>query len=142
MMMMRTIVVAVLTLLSSTAAFTTVPTGRFDGALLGRVSSALQAEAVELTLDLPPSGSDLAVMMKIEPCLPVPSEMVVVRYTLPFGLSVEPRQNLAVCTKDGLGGEKEGDILRFTSQWTLGLPKGDGLISTAAAFSGTSSGSN
>jgi hypothetical protein len=134
-MTIRTTALAVMALLSSAAAFTTLPTGRSDVAV-GRVSSALQAEPVELALDLPPSGSGLTVMMKIEPCLPAPSEMVVVRYKLPFGLNVEPRKNLAVCTKDGLGGEKEGDVLRYTSQWTLGLPKGDGLITTAAAFSG------
>ena len=28
------------------------------------------------------------------------------------------------------------DILRFTSQWTMGLPRGNGAITTAASFSG------
>lgn len=63
-------------------------------------------------------------------------ELVVVRYDLPFGLNVEPQNNLAVCTKDGPGGEKVGDVLRYTSQWTMGLPQGDGLVSTVASFSG------
>jgi len=43
---------------------------------------------------------------------------------------------MAVCTKDGPGGEKVGDVLRLTSQWTMGLPRGNGIISTAASFSG------
>lgn len=34
------------------------------------------------------------------------------------------------------GGEKVGDVLRYTSQWTLGLPRGDGVITTAMSFSG------
>ena len=74
--------------------------------------------------------------MKISPILSVPSEIVEVRYKVPFGLNVEPRKGLAVCTQDGEGGEKKGDVLRYTSQWTLGLPAGDGLATTAAAFSG------
>ena len=45
------------------------------------------------------------------------SEGVVVRYDLPFGLNVENQDGVAVCTKDGEGGEKVGDILRFTLQW-------------------------
>ena len=94
-------------------------------------------ETVRLTVDLPPSGSDRTATMKIEPCLSVPSEMIEVRYKVPFDLNVAPQKNLAVCTKGGPGGEKEGDILRYTSQWTLGLPQGDGLVTTAAAFSGT-----
>lgn len=59
-----------------------------------------------------------------------------VRYKVPFGLSVEPQNNLAVVTAAGPGGEQVGDILRYCSQWTLGLPPGEGLVSTAAAFAG------
>jgi hypothetical protein len=55
-----------------------------------------------------------------------------VRYKLPFGLDVAPLKNLAVCTKDGSGGEKAGDVLRYTSQWIMGLPSGEGLAATAA----------
>ena len=91
---------------------------------------------VRLTVDLPPTGSERTATMKIEPCLSVPSEMIEVRYKVPFDLNVAPQKNLAVCTKDGPGGEKVGDVLRFTSQWSLGLPQGDGLVTTAAAFSG------
>mmetsp|Transcript_23332 Transcript_23332/g.44417 ORF Transcript_23332/g.44417 Transcript_23332/m.44417 type:complete len:184 (+) Transcript_23332:97-648(+) len=94
-------------------------------------------DTVTLTVDMPPTGSKRTARMKIEPALTVPSEIIEVRYKVPFGLNVEPKDNLAVCTKDGPGGEKVGDILRYTSQWTLGLPQGDGLITTAAAFSGS-----
>lgn len=85
---------------------------------------------------MPPSGSGLQANMKIAPILSVPSKIVEVRYKVPFGLNVAPKNQLCVCTKDGAGGEKEGDVLRYTSQWTIGLPSGDGLLSTAASFSG------
>lgn len=47
------------------------------------------------------------------------SEIVVVRYNLPFGLSAkpDPTSGQVVVTKDGNGGEKVGDILRQTSYW-------------------------
>mmetsp|Transcript_6660 Transcript_6660/g.8424 ORF Transcript_6660/g.8424 Transcript_6660/m.8424 type:complete len:186 (-) Transcript_6660:185-742(-) len=92
----------------------------------------------ELEVNMPPSNSGLAAQMKIQSVLDKPSEIVEVRYKLPFGLDVQPKDGLAVCTKDSsqAGGEKVGDVLRFTSQWTLGLPRGNGLVSTAASFSG------
>lgn len=92
--------------------------------------------SVDLTIDMPPSSSGLQANMKIQPILSVPSKIIQVRYKVPFGLDVAPKNQLCVCTKDGSGGEKAGDVLRYTSQWTLGLPSGDGLISTAASFSG------
>jgi hypothetical protein len=103
-----------------------------------RVHEVLRAagEAVELSIDMPPSGSGLQANLRIVPVLSVPSKMVEVRYKVPFGLDVAPKSQLCVCTKDGAGGEKEGDVLRYTSQWTIGLPSGDGLLSTAASFSG------
>lgn len=93
-------------------------------------------ESVELSVMMPPSGSGLQANMKITPILSVPSEIIEVRYKVPFGLDVAPKNQLCLCTKDGAGGEKEGDVLRYTSQWTIGLPSGDGLLSTAASFSG------
>ena len=99
-------------------------------------ASAKKSTVFELMIDLPPSNSDVQAVMGIDPILSVPSELVVVRYRVPFGLNVEPRKNLAVVTKAGPGGEQPGDVLRYCSQWTLGLPKGDGLVTTAAAFSG------
>ena len=44
--------------------------------------------------------------MKFKPLLATPSELVVVRYDLPFGLSAEPRGRVVVVTKDGANGEK------------------------------------
>lgn len=92
----------------------------------------------ELDLKIPPSSSTLIARMRIKKLLPddVKSEIVEVRYPLPFGLDVEPKAGKVVCTKDGPGGEKVGDILRFTSAWSMGLPRGDGLITTAASFAG------
>ena len=91
-------------------------------------------DGFEVMLDLP--GEGLSAQMKFQSVLDVPSEMIEVRYKLPFGLDVAPKDQRCVCTKDGKGGEKVGDILRFTSQWTMGLPRGDGAITTAASFSG------
>lgn len=45
------------------------------------------------------------------------SELVVVRYELPFGLTAEPKDGQVVVTKDGENGEKVGDILRQTTYW-------------------------
>jgi len=92
----------------------------------------------ELKVAMPPSDSGLTAEMRLRSILPEPSEIVEVRYRLPFGLNVEPQDGLAVCTKDGkaVGGERAGDVLRFCSQWTLGLPQGDGLVTTAASFAG------
>lgn len=107
-----------------------------------RASSTSLADAaapVELTIDMPPSGSNLQANLKIPPLLSVPSEIIQVRYKLPFGLDVEPKNNLAVVTKDGPGGEKVGDVLRYTSQWAIGLPQGGGIMASAMAFSGGAS---
>lgn len=95
-----------------------------------------KSENFEFSLRMPPSGSGLQANLKFESALSVPSEIVEVRYKVPFGLNVEPKKGLAVCTQDGEGGEKVGDVLRYTSQWTLGFPAGDGLISQGAAFAG------
>jgi hypothetical protein len=92
---------------------------------------------VELFIAMPPTTSGLQANMRIQPMLSVPSEIIEVRYKVPFGLDVAPKNQLCVCTKDGAGGEKVGDVLRYTSQWTLGLPPGDGIVSTAASFSGS-----
>ena len=90
----------------------------------------------KIELKVPPSNSGLVAQMKIKKLLSTNSEIVEVRYRLPFGLDVEPKQGKIVCTKDGKGGEKVGDILRYTSAWSMGLPRGDGLVTTAASFAG------
>ena len=92
-------------------------------------------DTFELTLKLP-GREELIAQMKFKSVLDVPSELVEVRYSVPFGLDVEPKENFVRCTKDGTGGEKVGDVLRYTSRWTLGLPRGDGVITTAMSFSG------
>jgi hypothetical protein len=97
------------------------------------------SDSFEISIDMPPSNSGLQANMKIPSIISVPSEIVEVRYKLPFGLDVAPRKGMAICTKDGKGGEKVGDVLRYSSQWTMGLPKGDGIISTAASFYGGAS---
>jgi hypothetical protein len=96
----------------------------------------MRLAAVRMEVALPPSNSGLVARMKIDPILSEDSEFIEVRYRLPFGLNVAPKNNMAVCTKDGIGGEKVGDVLRYTSQWKMGLPMGDGLVSTAASFAG------
>lgn len=68
--------------------------------------------------------------------LSVPTELVVVRYKVPFALNVAPARGLAVVTQGGPGGEQPGDVLRYTSQFTLGLPQGDGIGTTLGSFAG------
>lgn len=60
--------------------------------------------------------------MNFPPLLATDSELVMVTYKLPFGLSAEPRGRVVVVTKDGEGGEKVGDILRFTLEWQGAQP--------------------
>jgi hypothetical protein len=85
-------------------------------------------------------GPALQALLTAEPVLSGPSELVEIKYRVPFELGVEPINNLAVCTRDGpdpATSEKRGDVLRFASQWTLGLPRQAGLAASAAAFSGS-----
>jgi hypothetical protein len=62
------------------------------------------ATTFEVELDMPPSNSGNKARLKFSSVLSVPSEIVEVRYQLPFGLDVAPIKNLAMCTKDGTGG--------------------------------------
>eukprot|EP00535_Pseudo-nitzschia_heimii_P007877 CAMPEP_0197176058 /NCGR_PEP_ID=MMETSP1423-20130617/2106_1 /TAXON_ID=476441 /ORGANISM="Pseudo-nitzschia heimii, Strain UNC1101" /LENGTH=182 /DNA_ID=CAMNT_0042625355 /DNA_START=101 /DNA_END=649 /DNA_ORIENTATION=- len=101
-----------------------------------RLFAQQEDQLLETELSMPPTTSNTVARLRFPPVFTEPSEIVEVRYKLPFGLSVEAQNNLAMCTKDGPGGEKVGDVLRYTSQWTMGLPQGDGIISTAASFSG------
>lgn len=120
---------AFLLLASTTHAFVSQVTSRPS-------QTHLYADSFEVLLKMPPSGSDIQAQLKFEPVLNEPSEIVEIRYKIPFGLNVEPKNNLALCTKDGDGGERVGDVLRFTSAWSMGLPRGDGLVTTAASFAG------
>eukprot|EP00980_Cylindrotheca_fusiformis_P031613 scaffold26688_cov137-Cylindrotheca_fusiformis.AAC.2 len=120
------------------SSFLVAPTTHAPKGGVSRTSALSESSTTsfDVEVDMPPSGSNLKATLKIEPILDVPSEIVEVRYKVPFELSVEPKKNLAVCTKDGEGGEKVGDVLRYTSQWTMGLPQGDGIATTAAMFAG------
>mmetsp|Transcript_29289 Transcript_29289/g.63566 ORF Transcript_29289/g.63566 Transcript_29289/m.63566 type:complete len:175 (-) Transcript_29289:110-634(-) len=108
------------------------------GAALRRTALRMSDDSskFEIVISMPPSNSDLQAQLAFPSVVDGPSELVEVRYKLPFGLDVAPQKGLAVCTKANGGGEQVGDILRYTSQWTMGLPRGDGLITTAASFSG------
>ncbi len=47
-----------------------------------------------------PGCEELMAQMKFKPVLDVPSKLVKVQYSIPFGLNVEPRDNFVMCTKD------------------------------------------
>lgn len=136
-MFLRTILLAVIAASAVAFAPPQQPAGhgRSTGAL--RMSDeADDSSSFELMVKMPPTTSDLQAQLAFPSVVDGPSEIVEVRYKLPFGLDVAPEKGLAVCTKSNGGGEQPGDILRYTSQWTMGLPRGDGLITTAASFSG------
>ena len=95
-----------LSTLPSTYAFISSPTRiqrttTASASLSSTLLHAGNAEPFELMVDLP-GGKDLSAKMKFPAVLDVPSEMIEVRYKLPFGLDVAPKNNLAVCTKDGV----------------------------------------
>ena len=90
-------------------------------------------EAFSMVIDLPPRGK---CSLKFKPTFES-SEAVVIEYGLPFGLNVEQQGGRAVCTKDGPGGEKVGDVLRYCTEWTMGLSGGEASVSaTVGMFSG------
>jgi len=64
------------------------------------------------------------VNMNFKPLLATASELVVVRNGLPLELAAEPRGRVVTVTKDGKsdGGERAGDILRFTLKWNGSEP--------------------
>lgn len=102
-----------------------------------RMAQPLMRDAIELLgLEVGAGGSTTRKCnLRFKPVLPT-SEAVVVRYKVPFGLNVESKNGMAVCTKDGEGGERVGDVLRYCTEWKMGLPSGDGAITTAASFAG------
>jgi hypothetical protein len=62
-----------------------------------RIATSLFAsveDLVEVRVALPPKGSELGAILKVKPCLSVPSEFVEVRYSIPFGLGVEPKNSV------------------------------------------------
>jgi hypothetical protein len=95
---------------------------------------AQEREPLSVVLDLKPLGK---ARIKWQPIFAA-SEAVGVTYPLPFELNVEQKGGLAVVTKDGPGGEKAGDVLRYCSEWKI-APKGQGsggALETVASFSG------
>jgi len=126
-----TILTLVVASLSSTAAFVSPATNAQHSTRL-----FAQDDLLEIQMKMPPTTSQTIANLKFPSVFQDPSEIVQVRYKMPFGLNVEPKDNLAICTKDGPGGEKVGDVLRYTSQWTIGLPQGDGIVTLAASFAG------
>jgi len=88
-----------------------------------RTPSSLSSRAdFEFSFEVPKKGiADIGTAeVKLHPLLEE-SEILVVRYDLPFGLSAEPspsQNGEVVVTKDGAPGkEKVGDILRQTTYW-------------------------
>ena len=83
----------------------------------------------KLRIDL---GDGKAGNLKFKPLLP-DSDAVIVKYPVPFGLNVEQdARGLAVCTKSGTGGERPGDILRYSTAYNMGLPEDDGLVGSVS----------
>merc|ERR1719253_4857 len=139
MLHVRTILLAAIAASAAAFAPANQPAGLCRSASTLRMASddaASDSSKFELMTRLPPSTSNLQAQLAFPSVVDGPSEIVEVRYKLPFGLDVAPEKGLAVCTKSNGGGEQPGDILRYSSQWTMGLPRGDGLITTAASFAG------
>jgi hypothetical protein len=84
---------------------------------------------------LPPASKGISAQLSVAP-LRESSSIVVLRAPLPFDLDAEPRQGLAVVTKDSAYGALAGDVLRYCSFFEMGLPRGDGMVTTAASFAG------
>jgi len=132
MMYFRTVLFLLVASLTNTAAFVSPATQQSSSRLLAQDND----DFFETEFTMPPTRSGVVARLKFPRVFNEPSELVMVRYPLPFGLNVEPQNNLATCTKDGPGGEKVGDVLRYTSQWAMGLPRGDGILTQAGSFSG------
>jgi hypothetical protein len=75
----------------------------------------------EFSFEIPKKGiADVGTAEVQLPPILEKSEIVVVRYDLPFGLNAEPDKKMGqvVVTKGGkAGGEQVGDILRQTTYW-------------------------
>ena len=97
----------------STFAFT-------NGPLCTRIPTKQLRAVSELYVPIPPSDKGLTAEMKITH--PDDTEIVVIRAPLPFGLDCEPLDGVAKVTKDNENGARVGDVLRYCSQFTMGLP--------------------
>eukprot|EP01041_Mallomonas_annulata_P005295 gene5295-10588_t len=63
------------------------------------------------------------------------SEFIVITYAVPFSLNVEPKQGMAIVTKDGKNGEQVGDIMRATTCFSQGFVAA-GAATDIMAFAG------
>jgi hypothetical protein len=93
--------------------------------LFGRTTTSIFSTRDEFDFSFEMPGKGIAeygtAQVKLPPVLP-DSEIVVVRYDLPFGLNAAPSNDQIVVTKDGPGGEKVGDVLRQTTYWRGNTP--------------------
>jgi hypothetical protein len=93
---------------------------KMDDIPMVRTSTVIPTERPDFTCSFEIPAKGIAeygtVNMAFKPLL-VESELVVVKYELPFGLNAAPNGRVVSVNKDGPGGEKEGDILRFTLKW-------------------------
>lgn len=87
-----------------------------------------------MPIDLGASGKG---QLKFKPSF-ASSEAVLVKYALPFELSVEQQSGKPVVTKDGPGGERVGDVLRYSTKWEQELPnaRNDGVFDMLGSFGG------
>merc|ERR1711871_493395 len=93
---------------------------RMDDIPMVKTSTVIPTDRPDFTCSFEIPAKGIAeygtVNMAFKPVL-VESELVVVKYDLPFGLNATPNGRVVSVTEDGTGGEKEGDILRFTLKW-------------------------
>eukprot|EP00571_Detonula_confervacea_P013308 CAMPEP_0172301626 /NCGR_PEP_ID=MMETSP1058-20130122/3477_1 /TAXON_ID=83371 /ORGANISM="Detonula confervacea, Strain CCMP 353" /LENGTH=167 /DNA_ID=CAMNT_0013011815 /DNA_START=156 /DNA_END=659 /DNA_ORIENTATION=- len=116
-----------LLLLSSslTDAFVPTPATPLSASFLTKSTSSTTAiydtarPEFEFSFEIPKKGiADVGTAEVRLPPLLDNSEVIVVRYDLPFGLNAAPDgSGQVVVTEDGKGGEKVGDILRQTTYW-------------------------
>ena len=110
--------------LSASSASSRAAVVRMDDIPMVKAPTAVKSadrEPFSCSFEIPKKGISEygTVNMNFKPIL-TESELVMVTYELPFGLAAEPRGRVVAVTKDGEGGEKEGDILRFTLEWQGG----------------------
>jgi hypothetical protein len=72
----------------------------------------------ECSFEMPKKGISeyRTAQVKLPPVV-LNSEIVVVRYNLPFGLNADPSDDQVDVTQDGLGEKKVGDVLRQMTYW-------------------------
>ena len=127
---MKSTICSAFLLLASSSAVSSFVIHHQHGALAKSSSSVLMPMTArpdfEFSFEVPKKGiADVgSAEVKLPPILEK-SEVVVVRYDLPFGLNAEPdkKSGQVVVTKAGKqGGEQVGDILRQTTYWRGSTP--------------------